>query len=105
MVCVWRGGGISQRTPFARYLSQSRPRTMSDEQEAKKQKTDEPAAEAGAAASSAGGFVAGEASGVKGAAPSTPDEVAAAIKRQVPCARCTACAAWRDRARAWHACT
>lgn len=63
---------------------------MSDEQEAKKQKTDEPAAKAaGAAASSADAFVAGEASGVKGTAPSTPEEVAAAIKRQVWCAWCT----------------
>ena len=78
------------------------------EQEAKKQKTDEPAAEAAgaaavgatpaaaAAASSAGAFVAGEASGVKGAAPSTPVEVAAAIKRQVRCALCTARAPWRE---------
>ena len=78
------------------------------EQEAKKQKTDEPAAEAAgaaavgatpaaaAAASSAGAFVAGEASGVKGAAPSTPEEVAAAIKRQVRCAWCSARAPWRE---------
>ena len=68
------------------------------EQEAKKQKTDEPAAEAAdaaavgatpdaaAAASSGGAFVAGEASDVKGVTPSTPEEVAAAIRRQVPCA-------------------
>ena len=69
------------------------------EQEAKKQKTEEPAAEAAAdaaavgatpdaaaAASSGGAFVAGEASDVKGVTPSTPEEVAAAIRRQVPCA-------------------
>ena len=68
------------------------------EQETKKQKTDEPAAEAAgaaavgatpaaaAAASSGGAFVAGEASGVKGTTPSSPEEVAAAVKRQVPCA-------------------
>ena len=63
------------------------------EQEAKKQKTEEPAAEAtadasavgatpdaAAAASSGGAFVAGEASDVKGVTPSTPEEVAAAIE-------------------------
>lgn len=68
------------------------------EQETKKQKTDEPAAEAAGAAAagatpaaaeaaaSGGAFVAGEASGVKGSTPSTPEEVAAAVKRQVPSA-------------------
>merc|ERR1719469_1601009 len=67
------------------------------EQEAKKQKTEEPAAEAAGAAaagatpaaaeakpaSSGDVFAAGEATGVKGAVPSTPEEVAAAVKRQV----------------------
>ena len=78
------------------------------EQEAKKQKTEEPVAEAAGAAaagatpaaaaaaaeakpaSSGDVFAAGEATGVKGAVPSTPEEVAAAVKRQVQCRICPA---------------